>query len=141
MKGFTLLEIMVVVVIIAILASIAYPSYINYKIRVNRAEVKAEMLRIASILQQYKIVKYSYADADLEKLNISQVFPNSNEGLYSLNLNVSSDQMSYELVAKPLPNTIQKNNGVVCLNDEGHKYWSFAAVECALSASSNWDGR
>lgn len=141
MKGFTLIEVMVVVLIIALLSAIAYPSYINYKIRVNRAEVKAEMLKLAAGLQQHKLVEYSYANATLAKFNSSGVFPSFNTAFYSLELNISSDNMNYELVAKPLSITIQKNNGVVCLNDQGYKYWALGAVSCELSVISSWEDR
>ena len=40
-RGFTLIELMIVVVIIAILASIAFPAYDSYVIRGKRAEGRA----------------------------------------------------------------------------------------------------
>ena len=54
-KGFTLIELMIVVAIIAILAAIAYPSYTNYKVRVHRTEAQSEMMAIAHSLNQYKV--------------------------------------------------------------------------------------
>lgn len=47
-RGFTLLELMIVVAIIGILASIAYPSYIESIRKSNRADAKSTMLQVAN---------------------------------------------------------------------------------------------
>jgi type IV pilus assembly protein PilE len=67
-RGFTLVELMIVVAIVAILASIAYPSYTQYVIRGHRAAAQAQMMDIATRQQQFFMANRSYA-ADLAALN------------------------------------------------------------------------
>ena len=52
-KGFTLIELMIVVVVIAVLAAIAYPSYTRYVQRSNRSAAEQLMLEIANREIQY----------------------------------------------------------------------------------------
>jgi type IV pilus assembly protein PilE len=51
-KGFTLIEVMVVVAIVAILASIIYPSYQQHLIRSKRAAAESFMLSVANKEEQ-----------------------------------------------------------------------------------------
>ena len=46
-RGFTLIEVMIVVAIVAILSAVAYPSYQEYVRRGARAEARAAMLKMA----------------------------------------------------------------------------------------------
>lgn len=46
-KGFTLIELMIVVAIVGILAGIAYPSYSDYMMKARRADARSAMLGIA----------------------------------------------------------------------------------------------
>ena len=54
-KGFTFVEVMIVVAIIGILAAIAYPSYLQYVKKTKRVDMQTAMLQISRNLANYKM--------------------------------------------------------------------------------------
>ena len=61
-KGFTLIELMVVIAIVAILLAVALPAWQNQVIRGHRAAAKSEMLEIANRQQQFLLSNRSYTN-------------------------------------------------------------------------------
>lgn len=62
-RGFTLIELMIVVAIVAILAAIAYPSYEEYIIRNRRAQGKSDMMQLAQRLERVYTTDRAYTAA------------------------------------------------------------------------------
>lgn len=62
--GFTLIELMIVVAVIAILAAIAYPSYQEQIRKSRRAQAKADLVELTQVLERFRTVNNTYADAD-----------------------------------------------------------------------------
>jgi type IV pilus assembly protein PilE len=69
-KGFTLIEVMIVVAIIAILAAVVYPSYTDFVVRSNRAEAPQQLVRLANLQEQLFVDSRFYTN-DLSKLGVS----------------------------------------------------------------------
>lgn len=61
-RGFTLVELMIVVVIIAILAAIAIPAYGRYAYRAHRVDGQELLLRIANAQERYYATNNQYGD-------------------------------------------------------------------------------
>jgi type IV pilus assembly protein PilE len=70
-KGFTLIEVMVVVVIVAILASAVYPSYLDHLIKSKRAAAQGFMMSVANkeeqIMLDYRCYVPVAGNADFPK--------------------------------------------------------------------------
>lgn len=133
MKGFTLIELMVVVAIIGILAAIAYPSYQGYMERVNRADMMTEMQQIASRIEANKITYKRYDRIPLNEIfsntvtGASTTFPASGTALYNVTISpVNGTTLNGEkwvVTATPIANTRMAiaNDGELTLNYLGEK--------------------
>ncbi|THF65890.1 prepilin-type N-terminal cleavage/methylation domain-containing protein [Pseudothauera nasutitermitis] len=64
-RGFTLIEVMIVVVIVGILASIAYPSYQQHVLKTRRALATGCLLELSQFMERYYTTNMSYAGAAL----------------------------------------------------------------------------
>lgn len=53
LKGFTLIELMIVVVILSVLMAVALPSYRNYVLRSHRADAKAALSQCAALQERW----------------------------------------------------------------------------------------
>lgn len=60
LKGFTLVELMIVVAIIGILAAIAYPSYTEYVRKGWRAEARAAIMQLLQQQERYMTQRNTY---------------------------------------------------------------------------------
>ncbi len=66
-RGFTLLELMIVVVIVGVISAVAYPSYMRYVVNTKRTAATSILLQVADRQQQFFMDNKTYT-ADLTNL-------------------------------------------------------------------------
>lgn len=130
-KGFTLIELMIVVAILGILAAIAYPSYMGYIERGLRADTMSEMQQIASRIESNKTTYRRYDRIPLNTIFSNTVsgagttFPSFGTPIYNITIspvagnNLGSD--NWTLTATPISGTRMATDGTLTLNSAGQK--------------------
>lgn len=87
-KGFTLIELMIVVAIVAILAAIAYPSYQNSVQKSRRTDARVALQEAASRQERFYAEGNTYT-SDLTKLVTNADGTSSPDGYYTISVNLS----------------------------------------------------
>lgn len=129
-RGFTLIELMIVVAIIAIIAAIAYPSYTSQVMKSERADARDGLLTTAQLFERCFTEFNSYLNGACPALPV-----NSPEGYYSINEDPGKPlkAMSYNLVATPKANTAvasDKECLTLTLDSKGAKSSTGTGTQC-----------
>ncbi|MEP7083153.1 MAG: prepilin-type N-terminal cleavage/methylation domain-containing protein [Betaproteobacteria bacterium] len=119
-RGFTLIEMLIAVAVLALLATIAYPGYVGFKVRANRAAAQAFILDLASRQQLYFLDARSYA-ATLAQLG-SVALPAEIGAYYSIPdpvVDNAAAPPSFMMSAQARSGTIQAADGDIGINSAG----------------------
>jgi type IV pilus assembly protein PilE len=135
-RGFTLVELMIVVVIIAILAAIAIPAFGRYAYRAHRVDGQELLLRIANAQERYYATNNHYGSLS----DVGYAAPvNSEKGYYSAAVTVSADpagnsSAAFVATVTGVGGQLQDVCGPLSINNAGVK------TPGPASASSNSTG-
>jgi type IV pilus assembly protein PilE len=132
-KGFTLVELMIVVAIVAILSAIAYPSYQEYVLRSRRTEAQSLLNEAAARQERWRAQNGTYMTgntaANIAQLRLPQV-DRSENGFYTLGIAVVANDGGYTLTAtRAGAQTADTRCGNFTLDATGRRGMSAGTVE------------
>lgn len=127
MKGFTLIELMIVVAIVAIIAAFAYPNYQDSVKKARRTDGKGALEGLAQAMERHFTANNTYLGAGTTGGNTGAptIYPtqapiDSGTKFYNLTIK-SATATTFTLLATPING--QVGDGVLELDNTGARRW------------------
>lgn len=114
-KGFTLIEVMIVVAIIGILSAIAYPSYTEYIRRGHRADARAGLLQAQQYLERASTATGVYPTT----LPVALRWSGDTTKRYDIAFQAGNTNAAYTLTATPKGTQTGDKCGTYTLSNTG----------------------
>ena len=121
-RGFTLIELIIVVAIIGILAGVGYPAYSSAVKKGNRADGVDSLLSLAGRMEEFYMNNDTYLGATVANAT-------SSDGLYTLSITAQT-AFGYTLTATTIPVGADPECGNLILNSLGQKTDSLGNGSC-----------
>lgn len=113
-RGFTIIELMIVVVVLAIIAAIAIPAYSDYVTRARRADAKIALINFQIQQEKYRANNVSYGNA--ADIGLPADSP---DGFYEIDVSGAVSSSSYSLTAEPQPPQVDAECGTFVFTVSG----------------------
>lgn len=116
-RGFTLIELMIVVAIVAILTAIAYPSYTHYIVKTRRTAAKACLTEVSNYMERYYTTNMKYTGATDPQLDCESAAQTG--GFYTWSFVGTPDATTYKISAAPKASQPDTECGTLTLDQTG----------------------
>ena len=129
-KGFTLIELMIVVAIIGLLAAIAYPSYQSYVEKTRRGQAQADLLELVQLMERRYSNGFDYrkADGSAPDLPFTVSPREGNPAAYDISFSGTVTANTFTLQAEPRPIQSGDDCDTMTIDEQGNR--TAAATDC-----------
>ncbi|HEL4857138.1 MULTISPECIES: type IV pilin protein [Stenotrophomonas] len=128
-RGFSLIELMIVVAVVAILAAIAYPSYGEHVRKSRRAQVKADLVEYAQLAERYHTVNNTYVGFKFPG-NADSINSPREGGAAAYTLSMKTAQSTFTFTATAANSQVKDKCGDLTLNQANVKTSKGTLSEC-----------
>jgi type IV pilus assembly protein PilE len=128
--GFSLVELLVVVAVVAILAAVAYPTYREQVASGHRADMQAELMRLAQYMERLYTETGCYnpgSDNDCASGTAAAPTITTTSDYYSVSFPAAPTgnptENTFTIQATPNADSAQAGNGILQINHLGQQFW------------------
>lgn len=118
-RGFTLIELMVVVAVVAILVAVAVPSYSEAVRKGKRGQAKSDLVEVAQIAERFRTINNTY-----EGLSAGEEFPDQSPKTGTADYTIAIEDVSateFKVTATPTGGQSDDRCGVLSIDQAGTK--------------------
>jgi len=120
-RGFTLIELVIVVAIIGIIAVVAFPLYQNQVEQTRRTTAQADLLELSQWMERRYSNGFDYRDAGANPVLPFTQSPQEGAAFYNISFVGNATRDTYTLQAAPTAAQANDDCGTLTLDEQGNR--------------------